>query len=432
MNATTPRPDAPADDRGRVRPFAIMLAAAFLGLAALIAASPRFFMYDEELHLRGAYLLAGVDDTAPESGRSLAPIGIRQLLHTPLPSAPGPLYPIVHAALYPLTRLEVPQIRFVNVCFLALGGAALAFALSRWHGANAWPLAGMLLAVPMTWDAAGLAHTEMPALALASCALAAVAWATTLPAEKRLCCYVGFGAAGMFAGGAILGRQTYLPAIAALAAIAWSSRPWRGPALVGFALSVLIPLPVFVAWGGLVNPEQKPIGGGFSFAHGLIGLAFLALTLALIAPRFFLQRWRWSLAAAATGALLSLTGLRLGWTAYEGLFAALPRVVGPSYSVAISAAVFAAGAALAVSVAVHLWERRHDRRFAVALGITLLLTATAFGIVHQYTPRYAMSAFPFVVLVAQPFFTLSPWLLPRFAAGCTFGALSLSYCYSHS
>ena len=249
---------------------------------------------------------------------------------------------------------------------------------------------------------------------------------------KRASCYVGFIAAGVFAGIAILGRQTYLPALAGFLAVAWNTRAWRGPALVGFAVSGSIPLPVFVAWGGVVNPAQKTIGGGISITDGLVALAFLALIFAVIAPRIFLTRWRWSVAAVGVGVLLGLANVRLEWTAYEGLLASAPALLGRSYSAVVGTGLLAVALGFIVSASANLWMRRHDKRFVLTLGLTLMLAATAFGIVHQYTPRYAMSVFPFVVLAAQPFFTVSPWLVLRVAVGCALGAASLGYCYAHA
>ncbi len=408
--------------------FTACIITALITLSITTAFSPRDLINDEELHLRGAFMLANVDDSTLT--RNAGPgSGLGEMLAAPLPTAPGPLYPVLHAMLYPLTGLAPPGIRYVNLGLLVSSLVAMAFGLRRWQARHPWLLAAMMLCVPMVWATAGVALTEIPALAMAALGLAVTAWATTLAEGKRLSCYLGFGLAGVFAGLAILGRQTYLSVIPAFAVGAVVSKRWRWPAIVGGLLTLLIPLPVFVIWGGLTRESQAGVGGGVSIEHGVLAFAYLALVLGLLAPRFFMEGGYWSLAAAAVGLLVNVAWLHFDWRASEGISAFLPGLFGDYYSLIIGSFFIAAFAGLVVAAAINFWTRRSDGLFVLGLGLTVSGTATAFGIVHAFFPRYVMAGFPFLLLVAQPYFISGRWAVGRFVAGGVLSAVSLGSYY---
>ena len=199
----------------------IVLAAAgavLVALAILIAVSPQILIYDERYYMESSYTLAAHFDL-------LGP------LRTPLDLAAGPLYPYVHVLLAPLTKLQVPAVRYVNWAALmaVLGCSWRTLALLGYRDAAA--RAAMLLAVPMIGPTSGMALTELPAMAMASLSVLAVAEAVAAPAPRRA--WLWWTLSGVAAGFAILGRQTYLPALlgfallgfASLAAYYWNAPP---------------------------------------------------------------------------------------------------------------------------------------------------------------------------------------------------------------
>ena len=80
-----------------------------LALAILIAVSPRILIYDERYYMASSYYLAAHFEL-------LGP------LRTPLNLAAGPLYPYLHVLLAPLTGLQVPAVRYVNMVALVAVG----------------------------------------------------------------------------------------------------------------------------------------------------------------------------------------------------------------------------------------------------------------------------------------------------------------------
>lgn len=398
------------------QPLLVAGIVALICLCGMVAVSPRLLVFDEIYHIEGARLLSG--------GASM-----HELLTTPLHSAPGPLYPSVHALLRPLTGLEAPAIRYVNLLLLLLSIGGVSFCLRLLAAEHPWQLPAMMLSVPMVWVTGGIALTQAPALAMATMSLAAAVWATTQPNGKPWLCYAGFIISGLFGGLAILGRQTYLPIICAFAVVAFSEKRWREPALVALLVACAIPLPVFITWGGLVPRTLAHVGGGIVVGHGLLAFAYLAFVVGIIAPRFFAPGWRWSLAAACATLLANITLFRFEWRAAAGLAKRLPPFLDHYYTIIVGSIGVAVLGGFLTATAINLWTRRQDKLFVLSLGQTLLLTATAFGVVHSFSSTYIMAAFPFIMLSAQPFFRPSKWAAVRLLAGGALGAASLSSYY---
>ena len=85
----------------------VVAGAVLVALAILIAVSPPVLIYDERYYMESSYTLAAHFDL-------LGP------LRNPLDLAAGPLYPYVHALLAPLTKLQLPAVRYVNWVALAV------------------------------------------------------------------------------------------------------------------------------------------------------------------------------------------------------------------------------------------------------------------------------------------------------------------------
>ena len=393
--------------RNLILPVAVL---ALLALVLLVAGSTRQYIYDEVYYLEGAHLLA--------RGASL-----RDLLVAPLNTPAGPLYPVMHWLLAPMTGLRPPAIRVPNLILFGAACAAIAYTMARWRLTEPWARTAMLLGLPILWVSAGMALTEMPALAFASFCLAAAAWAMSGPPAPPLRLWGGFTLAGLCLGMAVLGRQPYLPAAGGFLLIALFEPRFRWPALLAAILACAVPLPVFLVWGGLVPPHEARVGG-IDLSHGALAFAYMSALFLILAPAYFLRLWRWSLAA---GLLVGLAILPFGGMpdpVAPGIAAHLPSLLARLFQMGISVVLVGGGASLIVASVVNILDRRDDRVFVLMVLLTLGLTSTAAAVVHLFSSRYLMTAFPFALLAVQPYFTPSRWAAARLAVGASIGCLS--------
>ncbi|MEO9132242.1 MAG: hypothetical protein ABI240_13665 [Sphingomonas sp.] len=391
-------------------PILLVAALAMTVLIAMVARSPSQYIYDEVYYLEGAHLLA--------RGASF-----RDLLLAPLNTPAGPLYPVMHWLLSPLTGLRPPAIRVPNLILFAVAGAAIAYAMARWRLTDPWARTAMLLGLPIMWVSAGMALTEIPSLAFASFCLAAAGWAMTGPTEARLRVWGGFTLAGLCLGVAVLGRQPYLPAAGGFLLIALFEPRFRWPAALAAILTCAVPLPVFIVWGGLVTPHEARVGG-IDLGHGALAFAYMSALVLILAPAYFMTKWKWSLAA---GLLVGLAILPFGGMpdpVAPGIAAHLPPLLARLFQMGISVVLVGGGASLIVASVVNILDRRDDRVFVLMVLLTLGLTSTAAAVVHLFSSRYLMTAFPFALFAVQPYFTPSRWAATRLAVGASIGCLS--------
>lgn len=392
---------------------------ALAALAIMIAVSPRVLIYDERYYMASSYYLAAHFDL-------LGP------LRTPLDLAAGPLYPHLHVLFSPLTQLQVPAVRFVNWSALVLTLACCWRTLELLGYREAPARAAMLLAVPMIGPTAGMALTEVPALAAASLAVLAAAQAATARTPDRS--WLWWTASGLAAGLAILGRQTYLPALLGFVLIGWRRPENRSGALCALGISVALILPMIVIWKGLSPPSQTPAMRSIVPAHGLLAFVYLAFATVLIAPRFFLAALATpklrliGLTAALLAGLASLIG-GVEFAVASRVIAAAPPALQGLADLAVRAGMTAIAAIFLIAAAVNVWQRRGDGRFALFALLTVLTTGTAAGIGHQFSSRYVLIAFPFALMMLQPWIRPGGWAAARLTLGALLGFASLAAYY---
>ena len=286
---------------------------AIIWLSVLLCRKP--LTYDEPYHLTGASTLI--------EGHS-----IRELLHTNLPSAPGPLYSVIHYALNPVTHLAPPAVRVPNLVFLLLTSFLVVLTLKKTGVAHPAPLGLALISLPIVWPCSGLALTEVPSLIMATAACFILTRVLTGTATSSRGVALLSALAGLCTSLAVLGRQTYLPLIALgllPLSIRYGKKSLVPCVLYGGTASVLPGL-VFVAWGGLVPPSQAHIKG-FSPIHGITALAYLAACVLIVAPGYYRRLLRAQIIAAVAIAILNLCVLHFEWRALAGAFAFDPRPV---------------------------------------------------------------------------------------------------------
>ena len=131
----------------------------FVVLLTCVLLSPHALVYDEVYHLP-------LVDLLNQYGLSY------RFLRGTGQSAPGPLYPIIHYIFQPLTNLQAPAVRLVNILLLLLLILVLSLTLQKIFKIPQ-PLVSSLtiMGLPMIWVITGMALTEIPAMLLATLAI---------------------------------------------------------------------------------------------------------------------------------------------------------------------------------------------------------------------------------------------------------------------
>ena len=397
----------------------VVAGAVLVALAILIAVSPPILIYDERYYMESSYTLAAHFDL-------LGP------LRNPLDLAAGPLHAYVHALLAPLTKLQLPAVRYVNWVALAAALGCSWRTLVRFGYRDAAARAAMLLAVPMIGPASGMALTEIPALAMASLSVLAAVEAVATSAPRRA--WLWWTLSGVAAGLAILGRQTYLPALLGFALVGWQRPAMRGGAGYAVLIAIALILPMIVIWGGLSPPTQTPAMRSIVPEHGVLAFIYLACVTVLIAPGFFAaaiatpRRAMFGAGFALFAGLAAMAGA-IRFEVASRVIAAAPAALQEPADLALRAGMTAIAALFLIAAAVNIWDRRDDSRFVLFTLLTVLANGTAAGIGHQFSSRYVLTAFPFALIMLQPWVRPGRWAAARLGLGALLGFASLAAYY---
>lgn len=360
----------------------------------------------------------------------------REFLLTMPDQAPGPLYQFVHYPLWPLTGLEAPGIRLVNIVLLAgiiLLMAATLKRMLQYPYSEALSWAAALVVVPMVWQVSGLALSEVPAMFFATASVftvrQAVAYENDRPGKSiALACL-----SGILLGLTILGRSPFLLLAFAGGAMLLGNfgniKRWRTVLLYG-GIGLGLALPVFLIWGGLVPPDQKAVNtGGLSLWHGILAFAYAALFTLIVAPKwFYISRKLLVYMGLFYIAFFALNYMVLDYKYYplsEVLKKVAPQGFMNIYPYLISPLLATMAVYFVGCCAVRAWEHRGNPFFLFLLAGGMALLASSFSVTHLFSTRYVAQAAPFLVMVMAGYDKPGRARLLRFAIGVFIGVLSL-------
>ena len=397
------------------RVTAVIVIMSVLLLAGLIGTSTHTRVYDERWYLNYAEAVRDVGwyhamtDKDNNHGSSV-----------------GPVYPAIHLAVSPLTKIQPPGARWVNfVCFL-LVIVAVSRTLPGAVRPHALVGASSLLAVPFVWPTAGLALTEMPAMVFFSfTVLVMVKLIQESEAQVTPRSYGLAVVAGVLLGITILARQTYLVGVIAMLLLTVVA-PHRWKLwLIAAATTMAVCTWLFVLWGGLIPPYQQYRPTPVSAVRLLQSLSYIAVATLFLDPKWLKPtNVRTALALIGVGAVISLLVFdfpdapaqaligRLGepWTALAGM-----GILTAMTSLGVLWAWTAARRALA--------DRRDVTRVFLFLLLFALVAAPAKG--YIFSSRYVVAAVGILVLVLDLPRRWDGWLGVRIAVGSLLGAVSL-------
>ena len=332
--------------------------------------------------------------------------------------------------------MQTPAIRLVNTCMLLLIILLLAAIIRKTQRRlkrNVWLPAIHIMAVPMVWQVAGMALTEIPPMLFATFSI----WALQQAMERttrRWWLGVSLSIlAGLSLGLAILGRSPFVVIVPAalllLLQTAGERRKWIIVCIyIGLALACCIP--VFIIWGGLMPPKQAVISaGGLMPWHGILAFAYGALIAVIIAPAWFVYN-RLTLLALILLYVILLPA-NYYWLHYE--YAPLHEALKKIFPAAVMHIYPYLISPLLITIALYFlycafWqgmERRTEPFFLFILFATLLMLATSFRVTHLFSSRYVAQVAPFFIILLAPYIRISYEQCIRVAAGMIIGLLSL-------
>jgi 4-amino-4-deoxy-L-arabinose transferase-like glycosyltransferase len=399
----------------------------FLGVITFLNTAPPLF--DEILFVRNMPLFR-------EHGLS------EKFLLEMYDQAPGPLYQIIHSFFEPITHFEVPGIRLVNVFFFAVVIFLMFLILKRYFKGFEFQsellLALNLVAVPVIWQIAGMALTEMPAVFFAVLSLLILGILVQRAAEVSVTTIGLSLLGGVCLGMAILGRTPFLMMIPAVAVLAFNplaermQRQTLSPVVIGIFIvsAVAICAPVFYIWKGLVPPHQAVISeGGLKIWHGVLAFAYAGIIVVLLVPQWFRLNKRIVLGLLALWVfygVLNLVWWQVGYMpSYYLLASFLPAAFMKVYPYLVSPLLMVFSTYFIVHLAWYVFLHRNNAYYLMIAVTLVFVLTTCINIKHLFSSRYVAQAAPFLVLLIAEKDTLD-WLKPvRLLIGIGIGYASL-------
>jgi len=385
-------------------------------LAVMIANSPSNRCYDETFHLNLA-------QDVLERGWSVASTSPNNQ------SAAGPLYSAVHLFALQAIRIEAPAVRFVNYFFLVSVIVTLAYSARDGSSKLAWLAGFSVVSVPFAWPCAGLALTELPALAAFS--LFVLAMLHILRVEEtdslfRMCGWAA--AAGLLLGLSVLGRQTYLVVVPVVGFMCFLI-PRKAPLLLLCLTVAAIACGwLFMLWGGLVPPALARVDGGLRLEYGALSLSYVAAATLFLQPRWLRPpSGGVSLGALGLGIVFAL--LCRDYTnppAKSLLIGVFGERAGLAFGFMVNSLFMTAGILWAWTALQRCWQARRDP-LRVFLFLTLfVLVAAPMKVSHTFSSRYLVGLLGVLVLVLEiPSNTACRWYAVRMSVGSVLGAAIL-------
>lgn len=338
----------------------------------------------------------------------------------------GPLHPILHWLLKPITGGIPPSVRFVNFVILC-------FFIYRFRENLGW----RIIWIPMTFICAGYAMTEFPAMLFLFLSLHFVQRDTL----------INVLIAGFCLALAIAGRWNYL----ALLPVFWlwialKNKDLHSINKVNYFLQLLsfivasssFPLWILTAWGGLAPPEAAAVAGYGTFDiaphHFILSACFAGLIVLLLCPQWFLQLKNYIKHLGIIFFILILFNLGLDFYSFLPAKSVFNRFLAENQQ-AIVANLFGSLAILITMIflfnlLLKALKHKNDWTYLFYVSAILIILLTAIKTTHIFSSRYPFQALPFFLLLLERenFSKKYKWEFILGALGISWGIITwLSY-----
>ncbi len=350
----------------------------------------------------------------------------------------GPLYPVLHYLLEPVTGLQMPYVRLVNIGLLLGVIYFLAVTLKLLNFFGSYALS--VLAIPMTYTISGLALTEMPAMFFFSAGTYLIIKATSNYALNWRA-IIHLSAGGLFISLAILGRQPYLLTLVALPILFWNKENYiRNGLLLLLTLVFCLALPVYVfyLWKGLVAPMDSNVyedlarqGIALKPEFSFLCIAYFSIVFIIIAPGLFiLPNKRQTLLLLLIYMLLAAVNYQFSIIKFLPVTSVIIKII-PGQYLQIASVLCGAGMALIAIyfLASLLWQlhkKAYPKELVFYSFASLLIAISCMKITWGFSSRYAAQAIPMLIPVGAYFYKKNNNNVYAIAAGVILGLLSFA------
>lgn len=221
---------------GRRSACLLVNTAAFIGLTLMAFISQRL-VYDEPEHLKCV--------------GSLSKLGLSIAFLRNSSVAPGPLFCIIHYFLQPLTHLQLPFLRLVNIFLLGFLIFVLVFLFRIKKTKNNEILSALsILGAPMTMVISGMTLTEIPAMVFFYSGLLLLLLSIQSEDYSNSFRFVCALSGGLAIALSVYGRQTFFTALLALPLLAIYKWEFKNFILICLCTAIVPSLVLFSIWGG--------------------------------------------------------------------------------------------------------------------------------------------------------------------------------------
>ena len=388
-------------------------------LTTLILISPPQPCFDEPFHLNLAM--------------KVRELGWREALTSPEnQSQAGPLFPAIHLALEPLTQLRAPAVRWANLICLFAVMSVLMPQISGADSTRAWLSAVSILSVPFVWPVTGMALTELPALMFFTFFIFTFQKMMELPDTFSAEAIGWAGLAGVCAGVAVLGRQTYLVVFPVVVVMAgWLPRKWP-LLLICIVIGFLVCGPLFFLWHGLLPPSFADKDSGLRLGNGVLSVSYAAGATLFLNPLWMKPERKVLFGCLVGGVTLACFVRDFSQPPAQSLLLHLfPETIALLVGFLIGSCLIVFGLIWLCRVAVEAWNARRTPTRIFLVLVLMALVAAPMKVTHQFSSRYVVGSLGVLFLVVGSPSKLNCWWAVRLIGGSSLGAAIL-WTYFHN
>jgi hypothetical protein len=323
----------------------------------------------------------------------------------------GPTYSIIHYFLKPITMLQAPMVRLVNIVFL-IGTLLILYRIflnlnkSR---INSIVFALSSLAIPTIYTISGLALTEIFAIFFLTTSLFFITKSYQTNKNNYWLAIIS----GLSFSFAILGRQPILVLWLALPILFlkresgvefdFSKREFLKFIIVTVLFSLIFPLYVFCVWGNIQPASEAFTGVGLSPRNLILAFGYAAIFTFLINPNYFILKRAFLikkelLLVIFISVLINFFILKIKFTPFKSILSNfLNDALFEFYEIGCGSFLSVVGISYIYFMVKKQLKEKNRLSVFFLMGF-LLVIATSIKVTHQFSARYVAQAFPLLVV----------------------------------